>query len=228
MAQKSEIIEWPQVQVPGGQLAPSARQEYALQLRVVIEIAVIFWCIMIAIWTPTGRVNAFFWLSTAALVITFAAMGRWGLAEMGVSRPLSGTAFMLAAGALLCAVVVLSGMALRFAGQGYTVAFAKAWQYAIWSLAQEFILQVIFFLRLEALLGTRRAVPAAAFLFALAHLPSPILTVLSFAGGLLFCEFFRRWRNLYSLGVIHAALGLTIAASLPDKWLHHMRVGIGY
>jgi len=54
-----------------------------------------------------------------------------------------------------------------------------------------------------------------------------LLTVLSFLGGLLFCELFRRWRNLYPLGIIHAALGLTIAASLPDKWLHHMRVGMG-
>ena len=33
---------------------------------------------------------------------------------------------------------------------------------------------------------------------------------------------------LFPLGVVHAALGLTIAASLPDSLLHHMRVGIGY
>jgi membrane protease YdiL (CAAX protease family) len=101
-------------------------------------------------------------------------------------------------------------------------------QYVIWSLAQEFILQSVFFLRLEAVFGSRKAVVAAAFLFALAHIPNPILTILSFWGGLLFCESFRRWRNLFPLGIVHAALGLTIAASLPDKWLHHMRVGIGY
>jgi len=39
---------------------------------------------------------------------------------------------------------------------------------------------------------------------------------------------FRRYRNIFPLGLVHAALGLTIAASLPDHWLHHMRVGIGY
>ncbi|PYV85471.1 MAG: CAAX protease family protein, partial [Acidobacteria bacterium] len=37
-----------------------------------------------------------------------------------------------------------------------------------------------------------------------------------------------RWRNLYPIGIIHAALGLTIAFSFPDRWLHHMRVGIGF
>jgi membrane protease YdiL (CAAX protease family) len=105
---------------------------------------------------------------------------------------------------------------------------SRSWQYLVWALAQEFILQGIFFVRLESLLGSRRAVLAAAGLFAIAHLPSPVLTALSLLGGILFCELFRRFRNLYPLGIIHGALGLTIAASLPDRWLHHMRVGIGY
>jgi membrane protease YdiL (CAAX protease family) len=81
---------------------------------------------------------------------------------------------------------------------------------------------------LESLLGSRRAVLAAAGLFAVAHIPSPLLTLLSLLGGILFCELFRRFRNLYPLGLIHGALGLTIAASLPDRWLHHMRVGLGF
>jgi membrane protease YdiL (CAAX protease family) len=65
-------------------------------------------------------------------------------------------------------------------------------------------------------------------LFALAHIPSPLLALLSLLGALFFCEMFRRYRNLFPLGVVHAALGLTIASSLPDHWLHHMRVGLGY
>jgi hypothetical protein len=51
---------------------------------------------------------------------------------------------------------------------------------------------------------------------------------LSFLGGLVFCELFRRYRNIYLLGIVHAALGLTVAARLPDNLLHHMRVGIGF
>jgi membrane protease YdiL (CAAX protease family) len=93
---------------------------------------------------------------------------------------------------------------------------------------QEFILQCIFFVRLESIFGARRAVIISAGLFSLAHLPSPVLTLLSFLGGIVFAELFHRFRNLYPLGVIHGALGLTIAASMPDKWLHHMRVGLGY
>ena len=129
---------------------------------------------------------------------------------------------------LLCAVIAVVGIALRSVGAGYALPWSRSWQYALWALLQEFILQSVFFLRLESVVGSRRAVWASSLLYALAHIPSPLLTILSFSGGLLFCECFRRWRNLYPLGIIHAALGLTIAASLPDKWLHHMRVGIGY
>ncbi len=89
-------------------------------------------------------------------------------------------------------------------------------------------MQSFFYVRLESLLGSRRALWAAAFLFGVPHLPSPVLTLLSFVGGWLFCELFRRYRNIFPLGVVHAMLGLTIAASLPDSLLHHMRVGLGY
>jgi membrane protease YdiL (CAAX protease family) len=109
-----------------------------------------------------------------------------------------------------------------------TLSFEQSWRYSVWSLEQEFILQSFLFLRLESLLRSRWAVFVAAGFFALAHIPSPILTVLSLLGGLVFCELFRRYRNIYALGAVHALLGLTIASSFSDRWLHHMRVGIGY
>lgn len=49
-----------------------------------------------------------------------------------------------------------------------------------------------------------------------------------FVGGLFFCEMFRRYRNIFPLGLVHALLGLTLAASFSDAVLPHMRVGIGY
>jgi hypothetical protein len=196
--------------------------------RDLLEIALVFGFILVAVWTPQGRLNSFFSIVAAACVVAFAIAGRWSAREMGLTRPLAGALNIVLLGALLCAVIVAVGLALRSTGAGYPPPWSRAWQYVLWALLQEFILQSIFFLRLESILGSRRAGWAASSLYALAHIPSPLLTVLSFSGGLLFCELFRRWRNLYPLGIIHAALGLTIAANLPDKWLHHMRVGIGY
>jgi len=102
------------------------------------------------------------------------------------------------------------------------------WQYFVWALIQEFMLQSFFFTRCEELFGSSAAVWVTATLFASAHLPSPILTTFTLAGGLFFCEMFRRYRSIYPIGIVHAVLGLTIAVTVPDSLLHHMRVGIGY
>src|SRR5262249_61042645 len=83
--------------------------------------------------------------------------------------------------------------------------------------------------RFESLLGNgRKAVLACAILFAIVHIPNPVLTVATFAGGLLFCEVFRRYRNIYAIGIAHALLGIALAVSFPSALHHDMRVGIGF
>lgn len=196
--------------------------------RNLIEITVIFSLIILAVWTPNRHAQFILSMAATACVLVLAVTGRWTMREMGLTRPFSGAAQILIFGGLACGAIALGGIALRSFGPGYGVPPTRSWQYAIWALEQEFILQAIFFIRLEDVVAPRLAVIGAAGLFAMAHIPSPVLTALSFCGGVLFCELFRRWRNLYPLGLIHAALGLTIAASFPDRWMHHMRVGIGY
>jgi len=227
MSSKAEIIE----------AAPSResqlRQEYpahvvTLRRKNWLEVTLLFAFILLSIWTPQGRLNLLFMLAAAGAVTVLALTGTWGASEMGLTRPLAGARPMLLAGAALCGLIFLLTIPMRSAGPGYVIPLGRSWQYVFWALQQQFILQSIFFLRLEAVMGSRRAVVATAFLFALVHLPNPILTVLAFFGGILFCGFFRHWRNLLPLGIVHAGLGFTIAASLPDRWLHHMRVGIGY
>ena len=202
---------------------PSARSK-----RTLAEIAVVFGLILTAIWTPQGQLNRSISILAALCVLGLAITGDWPPSELGLTRPRRGAGTILLTGAILCATVSVVGTALRFAGAGTPLPWRHSWQYLLWALEQEFILQAIFFVRLESIYGPRRAVILAAGLFSLAHLPSPVLTLLSFAGGIVFSELFRRFRNLYPLGVIHGALGLTIAATMPDKWLHHMRVGLGY
>ena len=228
MPQKSEVFsasDSSELRTEQVHLQPCASSHH---FRDMAEIAIVFSLILIAVWTPQGRVNAFVSISAAAWVVAFAIVGRWSARELGLTRPLAGVGQILLVGAILCSAIALIGVPLRFAGAGNSLPLSRSWQYVVWALAQEFILQGIFFVRLEPLLGSRRAVLAAAGLFAIAHIPSLLLLLLSFLGGVLFCELFRRFRNLYPLGIIHGALGLTIAASLPNHWLHHMRVGLGY
>jgi membrane protease YdiL (CAAX protease family) len=183
---------------------------------------------MAAVWTPPGRANAIIGVLAALCIVWFTVRGGYSVRELGLARPFSGTVVVLVSGVAMVLTIVVVGSMIRSIGPAQAVPWKRAWQYGIWALEQEFILQSFFYVRLESLLGSRRAVWGAAGLFCVAHLPSPILTLLSFAGGLLFCEMFRRYRNIFPLGLVHATLGLTIAASFPDGLLHHMRVGIGY
>ncbi len=104
----------------------------------------------------------------------------------------------------------------------------RAYSYALWAFEQEFILQSFLFLNLEQILGTRSAIISSTLLFASAHVPNLLLTLCTFVGGLLFTSIFARYRNLWTVGMVHALLGLTIAFTAPDSINHHMRVGLGY
>jgi multisubunit Na+/H+ antiporter MnhB subunit len=205
----------------------SAPANWQAELIALIEVGVVFGLILVAVWTPQGRFNTYICLTAAFLTIALSLRGH-SAREMGLTQPLSGALAILSAGAVLVGLIAAIGFSLKSVGPPQPLPWTRAWQYGLWSLLQQFILQSFMYVRLEPLLGWRRAILTASSLFAVAHLPSPVLTVLSFLGAMFFCFMFRRYRNIFPLGVVHAALGLTIAASLPDRLMHHMRVGLGY
>lgn len=101
--------------------------------------------------------------------------------------------------------------------------------YAIWAMVQQLMLQYFFLARAARLLSsTTKAAFLTAALFAVAHLPNPVLTVITFVLGLAACFFFLHYRNLWPLAVAHAILGISIAITIPNSLDHNMRVGIGY
>jgi len=226
MGSESKSFVQPTMPSSSPQVATAERRSGS-DLLGLVEVGLVFGLILVAVWTPQGRLNSAVSLAAAGLTVVLGFRGH-SLEELGLSRPFSGALVMLAAGALLVFVVAAAGSLTRSLGPPQPLPWYRAWQYAIWALLQQFILQSFMYLRLEAVLGSQRAVLGSALLFSAAHIPNPWLVALSLIGALFFCEMFRRYRNLFPLGLVHAALGLTIAASLPDHWLHHMRVGIGY
>jgi membrane protease YdiL (CAAX protease family) len=197
---------------------------------------VVYVFVELALWAPTRALRNR-WALLAVIAVTLAVLlDRPSRTRLGFRFPTARAATLIfgvgAAAALL--VVVLTKLA---GGQiPANAAWSPAWSpdlrsalgYLIWALLQEFILQSFFLTRFEDLYGGSTAVWIAASLFALAHLPSPILTIATLIGALFFCEMFRRYRSLYPLAIVHAVLGLTLAFVVPDSLLHHMRVGIGY
>jgi membrane protease YdiL (CAAX protease family) len=196
-----------------------------------LQLAATFVLIEAALWTPVGMLGSI-WVALAVLCMLLAIYSdRTASARnLGLVSPWRrSSAWILASAILLCPTVPLTATLLGFyAGPGFIFSVSQAALYAVWSVVQQFILQSFFFLRLESLIGGRRAVWAASLLFGAVHLPNPVLTVGAFLGGLFFCEMFRRYRNILPLGLAHAMLGLTVAASFPDTLLRHMLVGEAY
>jgi membrane protease YdiL (CAAX protease family) len=205
------------------------------------QIAIAYLFLELAIWAPTLHLrNRWAAILAITMLIFILSDGlsnlpsnhRPSLQRLGLGLPnVSGAAIVLATGlAAAVSIVIL----VRWAGgqipanPSWFSHLRSAWGYAIWALFQEFILQSFFFIRFEELNGSSAAVWIASALFAAAHLPNPVLLAAALAGSLFFCEMFRRYRSIYPLAISHALLGLTLALTIPDSLLHHMRVGLGY
>jgi membrane protease YdiL (CAAX protease family) len=200
------------------------------------QITIVFLFLEFALWAPTRQIRNRWAVIAAitilALVLIDALIAPPSLKRLGLGLPkMSGASVVLGIG---LATIAFAMILVNWAGgqipanPTWFPGLQSIWGYVIWALIQEFILQSFFFNRFEQLYGGAAAVWIASTLFAAAHLPSPILTTATLIGALFFCEMFRRYRNIYPLGIVHAMLGLTIAFTTPDSLLHHMRVGIGY
>jgi membrane protease YdiL (CAAX protease family) len=185
--------------------------------------------ILFVIWMPEHPQRI---LSPVALVVTFAIVvaRRPSRDELGLGRRgLLPSLWILPAAAVLAVFSVLLAKRLGtfhplFHGDVRHVA-----GYILWTIYQQFLLNDFVLPRLSRVLGSEAfAVGATAVLFAAAHLPSPWLTLVTLAWGVISCALFRRYRNLYMLGLAQGLLGLCFAVCLPDALHHHLRVGLGY
>jgi membrane protease YdiL (CAAX protease family) len=201
------------------------------RLFVWAQIIVAFLFLEFALWEPRLETRNR-WVGVAAItILVLALIDRSSLERLGLRLPKTfGASVVL--GISFATAVFLVAMVYWAGGQVPAnptwPRLHMMWQYFVWATIQQFILQSFFFTRCEELFGSSAAVWVTATLFAAVHLPSPILTRFTLVGGLFFCETFRRYRSIYPIGIVHAVLGLTVALTIPDSILHHMRVGIGY
>jgi hypothetical protein len=199
-----------------------------------LELAIGYSLILLVIWTPRPWQRLLYCVAAIFLVIvtwrSFESVRAMGLRTANLLRSLwVVVAALLLAGAALVLADRLHTLHRAEVSQG-AVAFCKRyWGYALWAFAQQILLQD-FFLRRMLRLVSREAVAVlvAAGIFSLAHLPNPILTVVTFLWGWIACTIFLRYRNLYPLGVAHALLGITMAIAIPGPVIRNMRVGLGY
>jgi membrane protease YdiL (CAAX protease family) len=199
--------------------------------RDFFELSVGYALILLVIWTPNPWQRPLYWVAAIfILVVSWRSFDGW--AAMGLRRTnFLRSLWIVGLGLLGAAIAVV--IAARFhtlrPWNGPMELLQRFWGYAIWAFLQQFLLQMFFLQRFLRLVSSKkRAVVLTAGLFALAHLPSPILTVVTLVFGLAACWLFLRYRNLYPLAITHAILGICIAICFPGPVTHNMRVGLGY
>ena len=199
--------------------------------RALVEVAIGYALILVVIWTPRPW-QRFTWMLAVVAVATIVALSFDGAPAMGLRAKNFFRSLWVVGVAL-----ALAGVAVALAARYHTLRspggplffFEDFWSYALWSGVQQFLLQCFFLSRLLRLMpNAKMAAFAAATLFALAHLPNPILAALTVVWGFVACLIFLRYRNLYPLAIAHAILGITIALTVPGTVDHNMRVGLGY
>jgi|SRR6266702_416698 len=199
--------------------------------RALVELSIGYGLILLVVWTPQPWQRMLFWAAlawiVAATVISFDGLSAMGLRRRGFLRSLW----------IVVLALLLAAAAVSLAAQFHTshipaspaLLIKRYWGYAIWAFLQEFLLLDFFLLRLLRLLPhIKMAVIAAAGLFTIAHLPSPILTVVTLIWGLAACQLFLRYRSLYTLGLAHVIFGVCLAVTVPLTVTHNMKVGLGY
>ena len=199
--------------------------------RDLTELIIAHVLILAVVWTPNPAQRFLYWTAFAFVVIT-------GWLSRNRSRPI-GFSFrgflpsLWVAGGAAALFLIGIGIAARVHALHKlygTLPFSlHLLEYAIWALMQQYIVQAYVLLRLLRL-GMHQifAIGLAALLFAGVHIPNPVLAPAVLLWGAASSYLYLRYRNLYTIAMAHALLGMCIAICVPNSLQHRMRVGLGY
>ena len=99
----------------------------------------------------------------------------------------------------------------------------------LWGLLQQYALQGFINRRAQVLWGRGwLSVFLVALVFGALHLPNPVLSLMTFAGGLVWAYVYQRAPNLLALGLSHGVMTWVLISSLPPASLYNLRVGFKF
>lgn len=197
----------------------------------ILELLIGFGLILAVIWSPRPLQHWLYFVALGwfivSITLTFEGWKALGCCVAGFWRSCW----------VIGVAVAIAAIATFFASSYHTlhhpgspVQWVKSFGgYTIWALLQQLLLQGYFLARLLRVLPSANLAAAlTASVFAVAHLPNPILTPLTLIWGLTACLIFIKSRNVYPLAIAHAIFGICVAITIPASVIHNMRVGLGY
>ncbi|MEK7630381.1 MAG: CPBP family glutamic-type intramembrane protease [Patescibacteria group bacterium] len=197
----------------------------------VIELFVVFILIMERIWLAQKEIISF-------IAIAMVAISWWKNKDNLKTLGFLPNDFTIVKKMSL--VILLSGLVFSLIGfwlsPGTTLnfelvsaIFISAFGYLIWALFQQLILNGYFSNRLQSIFGNvREASFVSGLLFAVAHMPNPVLAPIALIGGAISSYFFLKSKNIFPLVIAHAIIAAMIIHLVPTGWHHNMTVGYNF
>lgn len=190
----------------------------------------VFGLIMLYIWW-LRPLAPYAWIPMLALVVASHRLRREQAGTLGFRLANFDRCARDVAPALLFVALLLvgAGILLRTVrpisfDQGLLVALA----YCPWGLFQQYLLNGYFVNRLAAASPESRVPALSAALFAGAHLPNPLLMLVTLLAGHACARIYLRYRNLYFLGIAHGVIGFLLYFTIPDSVIRNLNVGPGW
>ena len=212
-------------------LAFAVNSQSPSRSREIAELAIGYGLILITVWTRNPEQRFFYWSAFAWIAITgWLSRNRSRPIGLGVKNLRRSLWIVIAATALLFIGLSIAARVHSLHRLYGPLPFGvHILEYSLWALMQQYILQVYVLLRLLRLgMGRASGVALATLLFAIVHIPNPVLVPAVTLWGAASCLLYLRYRNLYPLAIAHGMLGVCLAVTVPNAVHHHMRVGIGY
>jgi len=201
-----------------------------MRRRAILEPLLVYALILAYIW-KLRYVDSRLWIPILGLMLLSHALHREGFGALGfglrnlrecLHELAPAVAFLLLA-MVACALLLHSTRRIAFDS-----AFLALTAYLPWGLLQQYILNGYFLNRFDALFSRRIAALIATALFSGAHAPNWFLMAVTLLGGYCAARVYQRYRNLYFLGLSHAAAGFLLFLLVPDSIGRHLRVGPGW
>ena len=98
----------------------------------------------------------------------------------------------------------------------------------LWGGAQQWVLQTVVLREAQRTSSRARGIVIAAVLFAVVHLPNPLLAPLTGAAALIWCRLYDRDPNIIPLALSHGLGTLALRYAFDETIIGHLRIGAAY